>query len=130
MSTIWGIRLGFKPTKKEHLMAYWDGGNCSCLKVYKNCESSGVHRALSSNGHLPIENEKEISDDELKQLRVHRKNIKGYTESASDDEKPDIEINKQDVVARIDITPQLTDTLINEFSDRDWKVNIKSKLFK
>lgn len=40
---------------------------------------------------------------------------------------PDNEVNVRDFVPRVDITPLITDTLINEFSDRDWKVN---KVFK
>lgn len=41
---------------------------------------------------------------------------------SSDDEKPVNKINIQDIVPRKDITQYVTDALINEFSDRDWKV--------
>ncbi|XP_008189868.1 protein mini spindles isoform X2 [Acyrthosiphon pisum] len=53
------------------------------------------------------------------------KNMDGSTESietASDDEKPSYEVNIRDIVPRVDISPQITDALINEFSDKDWKV--------
>jgi len=45
------------------------------------------------------------------------------TEAASDDEKPAYEVNIRDIVPRVDISPQITDALINEFSDKDWKVS-------
>lgn len=57
---------------------------------------------------------------------IRGKKIEGSTESldvASDDEKPTFEVNIRDIVPRVDITPQITDALINEFSDKDWKVN-------
>lgn len=53
------------------------------------------------------------------------KNMDGSTESietASDEEKPAYEVNIRDIVPRVDITPQITDALINELSDKDWKV--------
>lgn len=59
------------------------------------------------------------------------KKINGSTESldgVSDDEKPTHEINIRDIVPRIDITPQITDALISELSDKDWKVNSKKLL--
>jgi len=43
-------------------------------------------------------------------------------EAASDDEKPAYEVNIRDIVPRVDISPQITDALINELSDKDWKV--------
>jgi len=49
----------------------------------------------------------------------------GSTESSeigSDDEKPAYEVNIRDIVPRVDITPQITDALINELADKDWKV--------
>lgn len=60
------------------------------------------------------------------------KKIKGSTESlngVSDDEKPTHEINIRDIVPRVDITPQITDALISEFSDKDWKVNSKRLIY-
>lgn len=45
---------------------------------------------------------------------------------ASDDEKPAYEVNIRDIVPRVDITPQITDALISELSDKDWKVMIKT----
>lgn len=52
--------------------------------------------------------------------------MEGSTESietASDDEKPSYEVNIRDIVPRVDISPQITDALINELSDKDWKVS-------
>lgn len=43
-------------------------------------------------------------------------------EVVSDDEKPAYEVNIRDIVPRVDISPQITDALINEFADKDWKV--------
>lgn len=40
----------------------------------------------------------------------------------SDDEKPAYEVNIRDIVPRVDISPQITDALINELADKDWKV--------
>lgn len=57
------------------------------------------------------------------------KKTEGSTESldvASDDEKPAYEVNIRDIVPRVDITPQITDALISELSDKDWKVMIKT----
>lgn len=56
---------------------------------------------------------------------IRGKKIKDSTESLevnSDEEKPDYEVNIRDIVPRVDITSQITDSLINEFSDRDWNV--------
>uniref|UniRef100_A0A2S2Q544 Cytoskeleton-associated protein 5 n=1 Tax=Sipha flava TaxID=143950 RepID=A0A2S2Q544_9HEMI len=53
------------------------------------------------------------------------KQIEGSSESlevASDDEKPAYEVNIRDIVPRVDITPLITDSLISELSDKDWKV--------
>lgn len=44
-------------------------------------------------------------------------------ETASDEEKPAYEVNIRDIVPRVDISPQITDSLINELSDKDWKVS-------
>lgn len=44
------------------------------------------------------------------------------SEVGSDDEKPAYEVNIRDIVPRVDITPQITDALINELADKDWKV--------
>lgn len=46
-------------------------------------------------------------------------------ETASDEEKPAYEVNIRDIVPRVDITPQITDALISELSDKDWKVSSK-----
>lgn len=46
----------------------------------------------------------------------------------SDDEKPAYEVNIRDIVPRVDITPQITDSLISELSDKDWKVWINKSL--
>lgn len=46
-------------------------------------------------------------------------------ETVSDEEKPAYEVNIRDIVPRVDITPQITDALINELSDKDWKVSSK-----
>lgn len=42
----------------------------SVLILHIICELSGVCKALSSNGHFPIDSEKEISDDELENLAL------------------------------------------------------------
>ncbi|XP_026810117.1 LOW QUALITY PROTEIN: protein mini spindles-like [Rhopalosiphum maidis] len=64
----------------------------------------------------------EKRQDEVPPKPIRGKMIKGSTESSSDDEKPDNEVIIRDFVPRVDITPLITDTLINELSDRDWKV--------
>ncbi|XP_050528781.1 protein mini spindles-like isoform X2 [Daktulosphaira vitifoliae] len=55
------------------------------------------------------------------------KKIEGSTESldvGNDDEKPVYEINLRDIVPRVHITSQITDSLISELSDKDWKVRL------
>lgn len=47
----------------------------------------------------------------------------------SDDENPDFNVDIKDIVPRVDITSQITDDLINAFSDKDWKVT-REKYFK
>ncbi|XP_050054425.1 protein mini spindles-like isoform X3 [Aphis gossypii] len=69
-----------------------------------------------------IKAEFEKRQDEVPPKPIRGKIVKGSTESSSDDEMPDNEVNVRDFVPRVDITPLITDTLINEFSDRDWKV--------
>ncbi|XP_029345564.1 protein mini spindles isoform X2 [Acyrthosiphon pisum] len=79
-----------------------------------------------------INAEFEKRQDEVPPKPIRGKKSKGSSESSSDDEKPDNEVNVRDIVPRVDITPQITDALINEFSDRDWKVrsNALTKLKK
>lgn len=40
----------------------------------------------------------------------------------SDEDKPDYKVNIRDILPRVDITSQITDSLINELSDKDWNV--------
>ncbi|KAL5234313.1 hypothetical protein ACI65C_001723 [Semiaphis heraclei] len=69
-----------------------------------------------------INAEFEKRQDDVPPKPIRGKKSKGSTDSSSDDEKPENEVNIRDFVPRVDITPQITDALINEFSDRDWKV--------
>lgn len=39
-----------------------------------------------------------------------------------DCEKLNLKINSQNIEQRVDITPQITDILINELSNKDWNV--------
>lgn len=44
---------------------------------------------------------------------------------ADDDVEEEVEVPKvkiQDIVPRVDIRPQITDSLINELGDKNWKV--------
>lgn len=57
---------------------------------------------------------------------IRGKKIRSSVESLeinSNEEKPDKGVNSQDIVPSVDITSQISDSLINEFSDKDWNVN-------
>lgn len=69
---------------------------------------------------------KTIASSKTKELRSvlgkEKKKSQESLEAESYDENSDFKVDVQDIIPRVNIIPQITDALINELADKDWKV--------
>lgn len=78
--------------------------------------SNAVHKSHTiSNGPSKTKELKSVHGKE-------KKKSSECLEAKNYDENSDSKVDVQDIIPRVNIVPQITDHLINELADKDWKV--------